>query len=263
MSRDCLACFTKLLVFCCSWPCPCWFVCLLFLAPQTFVWLFPPSTGPSVASVSVGLFFLISGSRPQRKQWSRVWVWGPPSPSRSHSPRPSAPRPPCCQVPDRLLQLPLPGPADHLPHASQPSCLWLSTQQGACGFSCYVCLLDEAPALALASDSGSGHLWGLDDTTQGAGWILISDPEDSGITRATEVPLSPCLHGLRWGEASAAFWRASVGLCRGLPLHLWLVLGVAASRACSPGLPSPHFHRLGLHLQMKKQALGLASGYAF
>lgn len=245
VSLDCLACFIKLLVFCCSW-----LAALAdssasyFLRHRPCARLSPASTGLSVASVSCGLFFSFLGVAAQRKQWSRVWVWGPPSPPRPHSPRPSAPRPPL---------LPSPGPAPpaspaqagRSPAPHIPAFLPVAVNPaGGLADSLATSALGWGPCTGLSIWLWERSPLGPDDITQGAGWILISDPEDSGITRATEVPLLPASVGC--GEARRL--QPSGG-------HLWVsvegrlsICGLSWSgrpQACSPGLPPPHFHRPG------------------
>ena len=121
MSRDCLACFIKLLVFCCSW--------LAALAESSASYFLrhkpcarssPASTGPSVGSFSRGLCFLSSGSCRSHASSGAEFEFE----DLRGFPVPSLPDPRLlarlhCQVPNRLLRLPFPragrSPAPHIP----------------------------------------------------------------------------------------------------------------------------------------------------
>lgn len=193
ISWDCLACFIKLLVFCCSW-----LAALAessasyFLRHKPCARLSPASIGPSVGSISRGLCFLSSGSRRSHASSGAEFecedLRGLPVRSLPD------PRLLVClrsQVPDRLLRLPLPGLADHPPHTSQPYCLWPPTQQEGLRILLLRLPLDEAPCTGLSIWLWERSPLGPDSITQGTGWILISGSEDSGVTQAAEVPLLP------------------------------------------------------------------------
>lgn len=151
MSRDCLACFIKLLVFCCYW-----LAALADSSASYFLHLMhcerlsPTSIGPSVASRSYGLCSVLGVRRSQGSRGAEFEgedLRGLPTPCL---PDPRLLAHLCRRVPDQLLWLPLPGPATHLPHTSQPSCLWPPTRQEGLRILLPRLPLDEAPRTGLS-----------------------------------------------------------------------------------------------------------------